>query len=43
MEMRRRGHDDGLIHRLVYENPVRFLGQSPRFRIAERRALTATR
>jgi predicted metal-dependent TIM-barrel fold hydrolase len=34
MEMRRRRHADELIHRLVYENPVRFLSQSPKFRIA---------
>jgi predicted metal-dependent TIM-barrel fold hydrolase len=30
-EMRRRGHDEALIHRVVFENPVRFLGQSPKF------------
>jgi hypothetical protein len=33
LEMRRRKHAEELIHRLVYENPVRFLSQSPRFRI----------
>jgi predicted metal-dependent TIM-barrel fold hydrolase len=33
MEMRRRRHSDALIHRVVYENPVQFLGQSPKFRI----------
>jgi predicted metal-dependent TIM-barrel fold hydrolase len=33
MEMRRRRHPDELIHRIVFENPVRFLGQSPKFRI----------
>jgi len=33
MEMRRRRHSDELIHRLVYENPVQFLSQSPKFRI----------
>jgi predicted metal-dependent TIM-barrel fold hydrolase len=33
MEMRRRRHPDELIHRLVYENPVQFLSQSPRFNI----------
>jgi predicted metal-dependent TIM-barrel fold hydrolase len=33
MEMRRRRHPEELIHRLVYENPVQFLGQSARFKI----------
>jgi predicted metal-dependent TIM-barrel fold hydrolase len=33
MEMRRRKHSDELIHRVVFENPVRFLSQSPKFRI----------
>jgi hypothetical protein len=33
MEMRRRRHPEALIHRVVFENPVRFLGQSPKFRI----------
>lgn len=33
LAMRRRGHPDALIHRVVYENPVRFLGQSPHFRL----------
>lgn len=32
-EMRRRRHSDALIHRVVFENPVRFLGQSPKFRL----------
>jgi hypothetical protein len=31
--MRRRKHPEALIHRLVFENPVQFLGQSPRFKI----------
>lgn len=31
IEMRRRGHSDETIDRLVYQNPVRFLGQNPRF------------
>ena len=30
-EMRSRGHDEALIHRLVYENPLAFFGQSRRF------------
>ena len=36
MEMRRRGHPEELIHRIVFENPVQFLGQSPKFRIRPR-------
>jgi hypothetical protein len=32
-EMRRRRHGEALIHRVVFENPVRFLGQSPKFRL----------
>lgn len=30
-EMRRRGHPDALIQRIVWQNPCEFLGQSPRF------------
>lgn len=33
MEMRRRGHPESLIHRIVYENPKRFLGQSSNFKL----------
>jgi predicted metal-dependent TIM-barrel fold hydrolase len=33
MEMRRRRHPEELIHRLVFDNPVRFLSQSPKFRL----------
>ncbi|MDP9401698.1 MAG: TatD family hydrolase [Actinomycetota bacterium] len=36
LEMRRRGHPDGLIRRVVLENPAEFLGQSPKFRLPER-------
>ncbi len=36
LEMRRRGHPDSLIQRIVYENPVEFLGQSPKFRLPDR-------
>jgi predicted metal-dependent TIM-barrel fold hydrolase len=32
-EMRRRRHSEALIHRVVFENPVRFLGQSSKFRL----------
>ena len=41
MEMRRRRHAEDLIHRLVYENPVRFLSQSPRFRLRPETAVEA--
>ncbi len=30
-EMRRRGHDDALIRKIVYENPLAFFSQSKRF------------
>jgi hypothetical protein len=30
-EMRRRRHDEALIQRIVFDNPVTFLSQSPRF------------
>jgi uncharacterized protein len=30
-EMRRRGHSDGLIRKVVYENPLTFFSQSARF------------
>jgi uncharacterized protein len=33
MEMRRRRHAEALIHRVVFENPVQFLSQSPKFRV----------
>jgi predicted metal-dependent TIM-barrel fold hydrolase len=33
LAMRRRGHPEDLIRRVVYENPVAFLSQSPKFRI----------
>lgn len=35
LEMRRRGHPDSLIHRVVFENPVEFLGQSAKFALPE--------
>jgi len=31
MEMRRRRHPESLIHRVIFENPVTFLSQSPKF------------
>ena len=33
LEMRKRNHRDEAIHKVVYENPARFLGQCPKFRI----------
>jgi predicted metal-dependent TIM-barrel fold hydrolase len=39
MAMRRRGHDEALVRRIVYDNPVSFLGQSPKFRLAPRTAV----
>jgi predicted metal-dependent TIM-barrel fold hydrolase len=33
MEMRRRRHSEELIQRVVFENPVRFLSQSPKFAV----------
>jgi predicted metal-dependent TIM-barrel fold hydrolase len=31
MEMRRRRHSEALIHQVIFENPVKFLSQSPKF------------
>jgi len=31
--MRRRGHSDRLIRKVVYENPIEFLSQAPKFRL----------
>jgi len=33
LEMRRRGHASAAIEKLIYENPLRFLGQSPKFKL----------
>jgi predicted metal-dependent TIM-barrel fold hydrolase len=33
MEMRRRRHDEAFIQRVVLDNPIRFLSQSPRFQV----------
>jgi predicted metal-dependent TIM-barrel fold hydrolase len=32
-EMRRRRHTEELIHRIVFQNPVQFLSQSPKFKL----------
>jgi predicted metal-dependent TIM-barrel fold hydrolase len=34
MEMRRRRHSEALIQRVIFENPVAYLSQSPKFKIA---------
>jgi uncharacterized protein len=34
VEMRRRHHDEALIERVIFANPVRFLSQSPKFKVA---------
>ena len=33
LEMRKRGHSAEAIDALVYGNPARFMGQSPKFKI----------
>ena len=33
VEMRRRRHDEALIERVIFENPVRFLSQCPKFKV----------
>ena len=33
MEMRKRGHSEEAIDRLIYGNPFRFLSQTPKFSI----------
>jgi uncharacterized protein len=33
LEMRRRGHSDATIDHLIFQNPARFLAQSPRFHL----------
>lgn len=40
LEMRRRGHPQSLIHKIVYDNPIGFLSQSPKFRVPEEHAET---
>ena len=43
MEMRRRRHDEALIERVVLDNPIRFLAQSPKFRAPDDVIATAGR
>ncbi|GAC1631100.1 MAG: TatD family hydrolase [Ktedonobacteraceae bacterium] len=33
LEMRRRGHDEALVRKIVYDNPIAFLSQSPKFQL----------
>jgi predicted metal-dependent TIM-barrel fold hydrolase len=40
-EMRRRGHPDSLIRKVVWDNPLAFLGQSSKFQLTQR-TLAAT-
>ncbi len=40
LEMRRRGHPQSLIHKIVYDNPIEFLSQCPKFRVPEEHAET---
>ena len=35
LEMKRRGHSEAAIDRLIYQNPCEFLGQNPKFRLSE--------
>lgn len=35
LEMRKRGHNAAAIDKLVYQNPLRFLSQCPKFKLAE--------
>jgi predicted metal-dependent TIM-barrel fold hydrolase len=41
LEMRRRGHGDALIRKVVHDNPLEFLGQSPKFRLPDREGVVA--
>jgi predicted metal-dependent TIM-barrel fold hydrolase len=38
LEMRRRGHSEHLIRKIVYDNPMEFLRQSPQFRLTPEQA-----
>ncbi len=41
LEMRRRGHGEDLIRKIVLENPAAFLGQSPKFQLPHAQAASA--
>jgi uncharacterized protein len=34
LEMRKRGHSNDVIDRMIYQNPARFMAQSPKFKIS---------
>jgi len=42
-EMRRRGHPDSLVKKIVWDNPAEFLGQSANFQVAGRAVAEAAR
>jgi predicted metal-dependent TIM-barrel fold hydrolase len=42
-EMRRRGHPDSLIKKIVWDNPAEFLGQSANFKVSGRAVAEAAR
>ena len=42
LEMRRRGPPVWLIRKIVYENPIEFLSQSPKFELPRREAAAVT-
>jgi predicted metal-dependent TIM-barrel fold hydrolase len=33
LEMKKRGHGEAVIDQLIYGNPLRFLGQNPKFQV----------
>jgi predicted metal-dependent TIM-barrel fold hydrolase len=35
LEMRRRGHAPSLIDQVIYQNPIQFMSQSPKFKPPE--------
>ena len=41
LEMRRRGHREDLIEEIVWQNPIDFLSQSPKFQVPGARAMAA--
>ena len=43
LEMRRRGHSERVIRKIVYENPIEFLRQSPKFRVPEHEVAAVAR
>ena len=43
LEMRQRGHPDRLIRKIVYENPIEFLSQSPKFELPRLEAAAVAR